>query len=224
MLNHKGLEITYLEHDTFRIKYGELVVYTDPFQIMPQTKKADLVTITHEHFDHMSDSDLKKVVKDGTIVVASVNCREKLQSLTSVEKVFVKPGESVEKKGIVIKAVPAYNTNKFRAPGLPFHPKDYLGVGFIFDFGGTKVYHAGDTDHIEEMKGFKDVSLALLPASGTYVMTAEEAAAAAGTLNPDMAIPMHWGAIVGTRQDAERFKSLASEKGIKAAVMDKSAT
>src|SRR5579884_3901774 len=185
MLSHKGLDVTYLEHDTFRIKYGELIVYTDPFQIMPQQQKADIVTITHEHFDHLSDTDLKKVLKEGSIIVASINCREKLQSLTSFEKVFVKPGEVVEKKGITF-------------------------------------YHAGDTDNIEEMKGFKDVSLALLPASGTYVMTAEEAASAAVVLRPDVAIPMHWGAIEGTRQDAERFKNLATDKGIKATVMEKS--
>ncbi len=222
MLSHKGLDVTYLEHDTFRVKYGELIVYTDPFQIMPQQQKADIVTITHEHFDHLSDTDLKKVLKEGSVIIASINCREKFQSLTSFEKIFVKPGEVVEKKGITFQAVPAYNINKFRAPGLPFHPRDYLGVGFIIDFGGIKVYHAGDTDNIEEMKSFKDVSLALLPASGTYVMTAEEAASAAGIIRPDIAIPMHWGAIVGTRQDAERFKNLASDKGIKATVMEKS--
>lgn len=222
MLSHKGLEITYLEHDTFRIKYRDLILYTDPFQIMPQQQKADIVTITHDHFDHMSDSDLRKVLKEGSIIVASINCREKLQQIKNVEKILLKPGESVERKGITIRAVPAYNVNKFRAPGVPFHPRDYLGVGFIIDFSGTKVYHAGDTDNIQEMKEFKDISLALLPASGTYVMTADEAAAAAITINPDLAVPMHWGAIVGTRDDAERFRGLATEKGVRATVMEKS--
>lgn len=221
MLTHKGIDVTYLEHDTFRIRYGDLILYTDPFQIMPQNMKADIVTITHDHFDHMSESDLNKVIKDGTALVASVNCIDKLKQFGSVQKLFVKPGDIVEKMGVRIRAVPAYNINKFRAPGIPFHPKDYLGVGFVIEFGGTKVYHAGDTDHIEEMSGLKDINLALLPVSGTYVMTAEEAAQAAKTINPELAVPMHWGAIVGTRQDAERFSQLASRNGIKAKVMEK---
>jgi L-ascorbate metabolism protein UlaG (beta-lactamase superfamily) len=224
MMNHKGLQLTLLEHDAFRIVHGKVVLYTDPFQIMPQTVKADIVTVTHDHYDHMSEGDLKKVVSENTIVVASVNCKEKLQGLQAKEKLFVKPGERVERHGVVITAVPAYNVNKFRGPGQPFHPREYLGVGFIYDFAGVRVYHAGDTDNIPEMGTFRDVSIAMLPVSGTYVMTAEEAAQAAKSISPELAIPMHWGAIVGTREDAEKFSKLSSEAGLSATVLEKSPT
>ncbi|MDG6940203.1 MAG: MBL fold metallo-hydrolase [Nitrososphaerota archaeon] len=210
MLRHKGAEITYLEHDTFRIASGGVNVYTDPFKIAPQPVKADIVAITHEHFDHMNAEDLKKVLKPETIVIASVNCREALGSISAAEKVFVKPGDAVTRKGVSFTATAAYNTNKFREPGKVFHPKEYLGVGFLIDAHGTRVYHAGDTDNIPEMADLGDVSVALLPVSGTYVMTAEEAAEALRSIRSEIAIPMHYGAIVGTPEDAGRFGKLAA--------------
>ena len=125
---------------------------------------------------------------------------------------IVKPGDSLSAHGISIEAVPAYNLNKFRSPGNPFHPQEAGHVGFIITVGGQRIYHAGDTDNIAEMEGF-EVDIALLPVSGTYVMTAEEAAEAARRIGPKIAVPMHYGAgVAGTRADAERFARLYDGK------------
>jgi L-ascorbate metabolism protein UlaG (beta-lactamase superfamily) len=222
MLRQGGFELTYLEHDTFRVRAGGVVVYTDPFQIMPQSVKADIVTITHDHYDHMSESDLRKVIAENTIIIASVNCEEKLKGVPAKEKLFLKPGAKVERIGLTFEAVPAYNTNKFRAPGVVFHPKEYMGVGFVLDYSGSRLYHAGDTDNIPEMNSLKDIDVALLPVSGTYVMTAEEASKAAAVIRADLSIPMHWGAIVGKKEDAVRFKELTTSQGLNATAMEKS--
>jgi len=118
----------------------------------------------------------------------------------------VKPGDRIVVEGIAIEAVPAYNTSKFRAPGQPFHPQADGKVGFVIGMGGIRIYHAGDTDEIPEMAAVVGVDVALLPVSGTYVMTAAEAITACGAIRPKLAIPMHYGAIVGSTADAEAFK------------------
>ncbi len=210
-LTHGGVRITYLEHDSFLIEYGNLKIYTDPYKL-PQQKypTGDIVTISHEHFDHLSPDDLRKVAGPGTDVVASINCKGKVPVGRTT---FLAPGSSALVRGIEISAVPAYNVNKFKAPGEPFHPKDYQGVGFLLKLGGVTIYHAGDTDRIPEMKGLRGkVTIALLPVSGTYVMTPEEAAEAALDIMPEIAIPMHWGAIVGDRSYAEKFRELLRGK------------
>ncbi|MEM2004008.1 MAG: MBL fold metallo-hydrolase, partial [Nitrososphaerota archaeon] len=115
-----------------------------------------------------------------------------------------------ELMGVRYLVVPAYNVNKFRAPGVVFHPKEYGGVGYIIEVDNIRIYHPGDTDLIEEMKTLGRIDVALLPVSGTYVMTAEEAAKAVDIIKPDLAIPMHFGEIVGSEKDAQTFKSKAS--------------
>ena len=170
--------------------------------------KADILLISHEHFDHLSTDDIKKVASDRTILVASTSCKEGLSNMKFRESRFLRPGEKVNLDGIMIETVPAYNVNKFREPGKPFHPKGDAKLGFLIQIGGVRVYHAGDTDFTPEMKGLK-ADLALLPVSGTYVMTAQEAASAAAAINPKLAIPMHFGAIVGSEKDAVEFKRLA---------------
>jgi len=125
----------------------------------------------------------------------------------------VKPGESLAVKGVPIETVPAYNVNK------PFHPKAAGHVGFIVTAGGQRIYHAGDTDLIPEMKDIK-TDIALLPVSGTYVMTADEAAQAVDRIKPKVAIPMHYGAgVAGTKKDAERFRDLCSMKGMEVVIL-----
>ncbi|RLG02733.1 MAG: MBL fold metallo-hydrolase, partial [Thaumarchaeota archaeon] len=121
---------------------------------------------------------------------------------------LVRPGDKVEVKGAKIEAVPAYNVNKFRSPGVVYHPKEEGSVGYVIELDGVRIYHAGDTDFIPEMRNL-EVDVALIPVSGTFVMTAEEAAEAVNTFKPKVAIPMHYGAIVGDKSDAERFKKLA---------------
>jgi L-ascorbate metabolism protein UlaG (beta-lactamase superfamily) len=205
-----NLDITRFAHNTFRIA-GCKVVYTDPFKVT-KNDEAHVVLLSHEHFDHMSLEDLKKVIHPGSTIVASPLCKEALKDIKVREKRFLDPNAKTTigtpKTGeVIIESVPAYNINKFREPGHVFHPNGEKRLGFIIRMDGTAVYFAGDTDFIPEMKSVK-CDIALLPVSGTYVMTAEEAAEAAAAINPKIAVPMHYGAIVGSDEDAKRFKSL----------------
>jgi L-ascorbate metabolism protein UlaG (beta-lactamase superfamily) len=201
-----NLEFTRIAHDTFKIT-GSKVIYTDPFKVS-RRDEADIVLLSHEHFDHLSLEDLEKVIFPGTSIVASPLCKDALQGVKVKDKYFIDPGGKHLVGKVEIDAVPAYNINKFRDPGHPFHPKSEKRVGFVVKMDGTTVYFAADTDFIPEMKSIH-CDIALLPVSGTYVMTAEEAAEAAAVLNPKIAVPMHYGAIVGSDADAQKFKSLA---------------
>src|ERR1700756_382450 len=208
MFDYHGLKITWLGHDSFRIKNGKTIII-DPFKISPISDKADILLISHEHFDHFSLDDIKKVVNENTTIVTIPAVKKELSSLKVKEVRAVKPGDKLKLGEISIEVVPAYNLNKFREPGKVFHPKEDGKAGFIIGIKGVRVYHAGDTDIIPEMKGLKP-DVALLPVSGTYVMTAEEAAQAVKMVEPKLAIPMHYGAIVGTEQDAQKFKQLTT--------------
>ncbi len=206
-----AVTITWLGHDGFLIEGGGRSVVIDPFRVKVPGRKVDVAFVTHDHFDHCSPDDLRRFVDPAaTTVVAAANCSRALSDLKAREVRYVRPGDSGEVSGVKFRAVHAYNVNKFRAPGQPFHPKEYGGVGYVVELGGVSVYHAGDTDLIPEMRELGSVDVALLPVSGTYVMTAEEAAEAAKVISPRLAIPMHFGAIVGTVKDAEKFRSLVS--------------
>ena len=200
-----NLDFTRVAHDAFRIA-GSKVIYTDPYKVSKRDE-ADIVLLSHEHFDHLSLDDLNKVVFPGTTIVASPLCKDGLKSVKAKETKFLDPGGKYSVGKIEIEAFPAYNLNKFREPGHVFHPKEGKGLSFVFQMDGTRVYYAGDTDFIPEMKSIK-CDVALLPVSGTYVMTAVEAAEAAAAINPKLAVPMHFGAIVGNDADAKKFKSL----------------
>ncbi|HKT12354.1 MAG TPA: MBL fold metallo-hydrolase [Terriglobia bacterium] len=202
-----NLDFTRIAHDTFRIA-GSKVIYTDPFKVGKEDR-ADIILLSHEHFDHLSLDDLKKVCTPETSIVASPVCKEGLQKVKAKEKVFIGPGKKQTVRDVAIEAVPAYNVNKFREPGKPFHPREVEGVGYVFEMDGTRVYYAGDTDFIPEMESIQ-CDIALLPVSGTYVMTVDEAAKAAQTISPKIAVPMHYAAIVGTDDDAKKFKSLVT--------------
>ncbi len=208
MYDYKGLKISWLGHDCFKIKNGKTVII-DPFKLQKTSEKADVLLITHEHFDHLSIDDIKKVVSERTVVVAISSCQSELSKLKVREVKIVRPGDRLSIDDVALEATPAYNVNKFRQPGKVFHPKEEGKAGYVVTIRGVRVYHAGDTDAIPEMKGLK-VDVALLPVSGTYVMSAEEAVEAAKMIEPKVAIPMHYGAIVGSEQDAEKFKQLAS--------------
>ncbi|UCF79840.1 MAG: MBL fold metallo-hydrolase [Candidatus Eiseniibacteriota bacterium] len=187
-------KIHWLGHASFRIE-GETTVYFDPFRLKKGAAAADVICVSHSHSDHCSPEDIKLIQKKETVLVTTSDCVKKL----SGEVVTVKPGDTLTVKGLKIQVVPAYNTNK------KFHPRDKGWVGFVVTVEGQRVYHTGDTDFIPEMKKL-DVDVALLPVSGTYVMTAEEAAQAAKAIAPRLAIPMHYGTIVGDEKDALTFK------------------
>lgn len=193
--------IFWLGHDAFKIKYKDKVIYIDPYEIKEVKEKADIILLTHPHFDHTSHKDLNKIIKDNTILVGVY---ESLSTLEGKKRV-VKVGDIINIDDIEIEMVPAYNIDK------KFHPKANGWLGFILNFGGVKIYHAGDTDRIPEMKNFK-VNIALVPVSGTYVMTVEEAVLAVLDIMPDIAIPMHYGSIVGSEEDALKFKKALEGK------------
>jgi len=195
----------WLGHDAFRIDADGLVIYIDPFMLKPGLPKADLILITHEHMDHNNPGDVAKIMKEGTIIITVARGAEKLSGDVRITK----PGEEMTVRGIHVRAVPAYNTNKFRSPGVPFHPRELGYVGYLITVGGVTIYHAGDSDFIPEMKGLKP-DVALLPVSGTYVMSAAEAVAAAAAISPRVAVPMHVGGPVGSVSAAEDFRSRAT--------------
>jgi L-ascorbate metabolism protein UlaG (beta-lactamase superfamily) len=190
--------ISWLGHDAFKIAASK-VIYLDPFELAGDLEPADVICISHDHYDHCSPDDVAKIRADHTVIVAAENCRGKLKG----DVRLVKAGDKLDIDGLTIEVVPAYNVNK------KFHPREAGGVGYVLTVDGTRIYHAGDTDPIPEMEGL-DVDIAMLPVSGTYVATAEEAVEAAEKLQPKVVIPMHYGSIVGSRADAERFKELWS--------------
>ena len=190
-------KIHWLGHSCFRIEHAK-IIYTDPYKIAAQKNKADIILITHDHYDHLSLEDIEKVRKGDTIFVAPISAAKKLQGDVRI----VKPNDTITIGDVAIEAVAAYNMNK------EFHPQKNGWVGYILTIEGTRIYHAGDTDVIPEMKQVS-VDIALLPVGGTYTMSAQAAAESLKKLKTKIAIPMHWGTIVGSADDAEEFKRLA---------------
>ena len=189
--------IHWLGHDSFRID-GDVTIYIDPWKLVAGNPPADLILVTHEHSDHFSPDDIDLIRTPQTELVAIATVAAKLSGQIHT----VKPGDRLTVCGVEIEVLPAYNRVK------KFHPREKGHVGYVLTVGGQRIYHAGDTDAIPEMHGLKP-DIALIPVSGTYVMDADEAVEAVKLLQPGLAIPMHYGAIVGSETDALRFQQLS---------------
>jgi L-ascorbate metabolism protein UlaG (beta-lactamase superfamily) len=200
MNDHPQTErIDWLGHASFRLR-GSVIIYIDPWKLTTAPRDGNLILLTHNHYDHYSPNDIRKAALDNATVVVPKSIRQKVDW---PKVVALAPGESTTLDGVHIVAVPAYNVNK------DYHPRREGWVGYIVTLDGVRIYHSGDTDLIPEMKDV-ECDVALLPVSGTYVMTATEAIKAAELVSAKAAIPMHWGDIIGDDADARAFKEGAS--------------
>ena len=201
--------LDWLGHSGFRIRAGKAVVYIDPYRVPDGSPPADLILITHGHYDHFSPQDIERLSKQGTWLVGPPAVAERVSGQVH----SIAPGELLDDelvRGVHVAAVAAYNTSKRDADGNVFHPREAGWVGYELTVWGERLYHSGDTDVIPEMDAVTGVDVALLPVSGVYVMTAQEAAEAARRIQPRVAVPMHWGEHIGTEADARAFAEKAS--------------
>ena len=187
--------------NSIRVKAGDKSVYIDPFKMQITPNDADFILLTHDHYDHFSPEDIDKVIGKNTILVIPEKMEGKVKEIADkfVKIVTVKPGASYEVDGLEFETVPAYNILK------PFHPKSAGWVGYILKAGGKRIYIAGDTDALKEAKAVK-CDIALVPIGGTYTMDAKAAAGLVDELEPEIAIPVHYGTGVGSPSDGQIFE------------------
>ncbi len=195
------MNIKVLYHSSIKIE-SNINIYFDPFKIEVASNDADVIFITHEHYDHFSPEDILKIKKENTIIVLPKNM-ENIALDLNFEKtniVLVEPNQKykLENQELIFETIPAYNVNK------NFHKKEMNWVGYILEIEGKRVYVAGDTDITEENKQVK-CDIALVPIGGTYTMKAKEAAELVNIIKPKIAIPIHYGAIVGNKEDEKIF-------------------
>ena len=187
-------------HATIKINKRK-VIYFDPYKVDKEYHDADIIMITHSHYDHFSEEDIQKVRKENTKIVITEDLYERTKELGFKDEGILKviPNQSYNIEEIPIKTIPSYNTNK------QFHPKENNWVGYLIEINGVTYYIAGDTDVTEENRSIK-CDVAFVPVGGTYTMTAEEAAELVNTIKPKVTVPIHYGSLVGTKQDAEVFR------------------
>lgn len=192
--------------NSIRIRGNGKVIYIDPFQMKESPRDADFVLITHDHYDHFSPEDLAKVSGEHTVLVVPEKMAERAEAVSDLvcKIVSVRPGAHYEINGLLFDTVPAYNRVK------PFHPKSAGWVGYILEVDGKKVYVAGDTDATKEARQVQ-CDVALVPIGGTFTMDARRAAELINTIRPAIAIPTHYGTIVGKPEDAEVFAGKVRE-------------
>ena len=189
--------IKWLGQSGFRVitKSGK-TIYIDPFKVVNFDLKADFIFITHSHYDHLSPEVIAKIRDDKTLVICPHDCGSKIGGRLKITK----PNDKFEIDGIKVETVPAYNLDK------EYHPKENNWVGYVLEVDGQRLYHAGDTDFIPEMKELKDIDIAMMPVSGTYVMNPDEAVEAINAFRPKKVIPMHFGDTIGSIEDAKSLK------------------
>jgi L-ascorbate metabolism protein UlaG (beta-lactamase superfamily) len=192
------VHIKWLGHSSFKIWDSNTIIYIDPWKLKEPAQDANIVLVSHIHSDHYSSADIAKIWRPQTQLFAPPDV------IASAGKgQAIAPGQTIQAGSVRITGVASYNITK------PNHPKSKNWLGFIVEIGGIRLYYAGDTDLTDEMKALTNIEVALLPVGGTYTMNADEAADATGFFTPRLAIPCHWGDIVGTLADAQRFASLA---------------
>lgn len=195
-----GIRVLY--HSSVRLE-GEKVIYTDPFELSQAPHDADMILITHDHYDHFSLEDIEKIKGPETILVAPENMRQQALAagFDASQVILVEPDRKYSVSGLTLETVPAYNVDK------RFHPRAQRWVGYILQMNGLRYYIAGDTDGTEENQRVQ-CDVALLPVGGTYTMDARQAAKLANQLKPQAAVPTHYGAIVGDKEDGQLFCQL----------------
>ena len=196
--------VAWLGHAGFRIETRDVTVYIDPYRVPAGAPPADVILVTHGHYDHFSPQDVEALSHDETWLIAPAAVAER----ASGQVASIAPGETIELdhlRGIDVTAVAVALRGVVGGDGKAFHPREAGWVGFDVNVRGERLYHAGDTDVIPEMDAVVGVDVALLPVCGGYVMTADEAVEAARRIQPRVAVPTHWGSHLGTRADAERF-------------------
>ena len=198
--------IEVLCHSSIRFNKG-LIIYFDPFKINKDYHDADIIFITHSHYDHYSEEDISKVIKDNTTIVVPKDLEDMVLQFGFAKEhiIVVSPNEEYSVLRINFKTIPAYNTNK------NFHPKSNEWVGYIVNLDQTTYYIAGDTDITEENRQFK-CDVAFVPIGGTYTMTYSEAAELINEIKPQIAVPIHYGLIVGNKEDANNFANLVDKE------------
>lgn len=192
-------KIDVFKQNSIRIKSDVGTIYIDPFKIDDETHDADFILITHDHYDHFSSEDIAKVKKDTTVLVVPEKMEAKAVIESGIKEIeTVKPGTYHEIGNLELETIPMYNILK------PFHPKEAGWVGYILKINGKRIYIAGDTDATQEAKEVI-CDIALVPIGGTYTMDAKKAAELVNEINPEVAIPTHYGSIVGKLSDAKVF-------------------
>lgn len=198
--------ISVLYHSSIKIEKGK-TIYIDPFKIQEKYADADIIFITHDHFDHYSEEDIEKIRKNDTLIIIPEDLLPKVLENGFLREniITVEPNNNYSVEEIEFETIPSYNTNK------QFHPKENGWVGYIINIEKVRYYIAGDTDITEENKKVK-CDVAFVPVGGTYTMTYDEAATLINEIKPKIAVPIHYGDIVGTKDDAVKFSELISPK------------
>lgn len=216
----EDVEIKWLGHSGFLIKNSK-VIYIDPYNIKKENEKADVILITHSHYDHCSIADMEKIVKDGTRIITPADCQSKITRFKVPIKIeIVEPGKDLDLGYMKVSTVPSYNVDK------PFHSKEESWVGYVIKINDLVIYHAGDTDLIPEMqkltghKQAKKKFVALLPIGGRFTMSVDEAFEAVKLIKPSLVIPMHYGSVVGTEKDAKEFYDLCKAEGFDVEILE----
>lgn len=203
-------DIEVLYHSCIRMN-KEKMIYIDPYHIEKNYNDADMIFITHDHYDHYSEEDIDKVRKNNTIFIVPDNLLNKLikKGINDENIIALDPGDAENIDGIKVEAIHSYNIDK------PFHPKENNWLGYVIEIDGVRYYIAGDTDITEENKIIK-CDVAFVPVGGTYTMNFSEAAQLVNIIKPKIAVPIHYGSVVGTKQDATDFIKLlyTTTKGI----------